>query len=61
MKFILDIEQVVREMNISPEAYAAWKAANLNLTADRDARWTSIEDNGFVDRSHTKPHDLKLG
>jgi hypothetical protein len=62
MKLILDIDHVVREMNISSEVYARWKAASLDSSLDGGgARWKALEDSGFMERSYSKSHDLKIG
>lgn len=63
MKMILDLDQVVREMNLSTEAFEKWKAANLKQAQDDggSVRWPALEESGFLDNKHSVSPDLKIG
>lgn len=61
MRMILDLEQIVRAMNISEESFAAWKAANLDQHQDGGVRWHALEESGFLDQSPMGNQDLKTG
>lgn len=60
MRIILDVDQIVREMNLSEEAFGKWKTANLDRTQEGgDVRWSALEESGFLDKGYTS--DLKIG
>lgn len=61
MKMILDLDHIVRELGISQDAFAQWKAANLeSASASGSASWPELEDSGFNGRSYSKA-DLMTG
>jgi hypothetical protein len=60
MKMILDLEHVIRELGLSQESYAQWKAANLdNVSAGGSGSWSALEDSGFLNKAFHR--DLKIG
>jgi hypothetical protein len=62
MKIILDVDQVVREMNLSSEVFAKWKAANLDQNQEGgNSRWPALEESGFLDLTYPVSTDLKTG
>lgn len=59
---IVDVEQVVRALNISPEKFAQWKAANLDdHPASGSVTWTMLEDSGFRSTPFHPSADLRIG
>lgn len=62
MKMILDLDHVVRELGISQDAYAQWKAANLeDVPASGSASWSVLEESGFHGKSYANAADLMTG
>lgn len=62
MKMILDLDHIVRELGISHDAFAQWKAANLeDVSASGSASWSVLEESGFNGKSFSKPADLMTG
>lgn len=62
MKMILDLNHVVRELGLSEESFAHWKAANLdNVSASGSASWSGLEDSSFMNKGYHKAGDLKIG
>lgn len=61
-KTTLDVEHIIRELGLSQERYAQWKAANLdNVSAGGSGYWSVLEDSGFLNKAFHKPADLKIG
>lgn len=62
MKMILDLDHIVRELGISQDAFAQWKAANLESTsANGSASWPDLEESGFHGKAYSKAADLMTG
>ncbi len=62
MKMILDLDHIVRELGISKDAFAQWKAANLDCaSASGSASWSELEESGFTGKSYSKAADLMTG
>lgn len=59
MKIILDLDQVVRDMNLPADAFEKWKAANLDSQEGGEVRWIAREDISLLGNTYSE--DLKTG